>query len=87
MSELRAAFVGSLNALRDIAQWSVSALESALDEQTSSLGWKRAELLMPIRIAISGRAATPPLFETMECVGQAATIRRLEAIIAVLPPT
>jgi glutamyl-tRNA synthetase len=86
LSELRAAFVGSLDALRDVAQWLVPALEWALDEQASSLGWKRAELLMPLRIAISGRVATPPLFETMECVGQAATTRRLETIIALLPP-
>jgi glutamyl/glutaminyl-tRNA synthetase len=86
LTELRAAFERSLDALRDVAQWSVPVLESTLDEQSSCTGWKRAELLMPIRIAISGRAATPPLFETMECVGQVATIRRLETIIAVLPP-
>jgi glutamyl/glutaminyl-tRNA synthetase len=48
------------------------------------LGWKRAELLMPVRIAISGRAATPPLFETLALVGRAATLRRLEAVLTVL---
>jgi glutamyl-tRNA synthetase len=53
-----------------------------LDGCGQRLGWKRAELLMPVRIAITGRQATPPLFETLQYVGREATLRRLDAAIA-----
>ncbi len=66
--------------------WSASRLEHTLDAQTEQLGWKRAELLMPLRIAISGQEATPPLFETVACLGKPATIRRLDTALASLPP-
>jgi glutamyl-tRNA synthetase len=86
LPSLRQALADALAALRalDEAGWSVGALEQVLDAQTEQLGWKRAELLMPLRIAISGRAATPPLFETMVCVGQPDTIRRLQAVVDAL---
>ncbi|MBN1935964.1 MAG: glutamate--tRNA ligase [Anaerolineae bacterium] len=65
----------------DAGNWAVASLEDTLDAQTDRLGWKRADLLMPIRIAISGREATPPLFETLACLGKTATLRRLEAAV------
>jgi hypothetical protein len=37
---------------------------------------------MPVRIAVSARAATPPLFETLVHLGRAATLRRLAAVLA-----
>jgi glutamyl-tRNA synthetase len=87
LSALRAALAGSRSVLDgvDAGQWSAPALERALDGQHERLGWKRAELLMPIRITISGRQATPPLFETLACVGKPATMRRLDTVIASLP--
>jgi glutamyl-tRNA synthetase len=87
LNVLRQALVDVLVALRgvDVTAWSTLRIENALDEQTTRLSWKRAELLMPVRIAISGRAATPPLFETLAHLGKVATIRRLEAIVASLP--
>lgn len=68
----------------DDAAWAAPVLGELLDGQAETLGWKRAELLMPVRIAISGRAGTPPLFDTLALVGRAATLRRLEAVLAAL---
>lgn len=70
----------------DRDQWSAARLEHALDAETAQLGWKRAELLMPIRIAVSGREATPPLFETLACLGKPDTIQRLDKVVAHLTP-
>ena len=77
------ALAGALAALRAVeaGQWSAPHLGTVLDAQAARLGWKRAELLMPLRIAVSGREATPPLFETVACLGRPATIRRLQAIV------
>jgi hypothetical protein len=34
---------------------------------------------MAIRVAITGRTATPPLFDTMVCLGYERTLERLDA--------
>jgi len=82
--ELSAALGAALSELRalEAGHWTVEHLERVLDALGARLGWKRAELLMPVRIAVSARAATPPLFETLEHLGRTATLRRLEAILA-----
>ena len=84
LAELRMALTHVLAALRAVeaGQWSAPHLGTVLDAQATRLGWKRAEVLMPVRIAISGREATPPLFETVACLGRPATIRRLQVIVA-----
>ncbi|NLG50625.1 MAG: glutamate--tRNA ligase [Chloroflexi bacterium] len=85
-AELGAALASALAALRGIEAdgWSAEHLEQVLDAETARLGWKRAELLMPLRIAVSGREATPPLFDTLACLGQPATLRRLAAVVGML---
>ena len=84
---LREALADVLAALdaANAAHWSTPHLQAILDEETAHLGWKRAELLMPVRITISGRAATPPLFETVACLGKPVTVRRLQAVVDRLP--
>lgn len=85
-AELATALADSLAVLRavDESGWSVDYLEQVLDAETARLGWKRAELLMPVRIAVSGSAATPPLFDMLACLGRAATLRRLELVVGAL---
>ncbi len=70
-----------LAALRVLEEWRAAALGAALDAEVERLGWKRGELLMAVRIAVSGRDATPSLFETLEAIGKEASLRRLEAVI------
>jgi glutamyl-tRNA synthetase len=84
LAALRTALEKTRLALRAVVArcWSPAHLERALDTQNAQLGWKRAELLMPIRIAVSGREATPPLFETLACLGRQATLGRLETVVA-----
>ena len=54
-------------------------LEPALRALAEERGWKVGDLFMPIRVAITGRTATPPLFDTMVAVGYETTVRRLRA--------
>ncbi len=82
LAQLRQALAASLNALREVEPWAAVALQGALNAQVAHSGWRRGEFLMPIRIAVSGRAATPPLFDTLAYVGKPATLRRLEAVVA-----
>lgn len=57
--------------------WTHEALEKACRDFCEKTGWKTKELFMPIRLAVTGRAASPPLFETMVAIGKDLTRRRL----------
>jgi glutamyl/glutaminyl-tRNA synthetase len=39
---------------------------------------------MTLRVAITGRTASPPLFATMQVLGQAVCLTRLEDAVAIL---
>ena len=45
-------------------------------------GWKAGDLFMAIRVATTGRTATPPLFDTLVALGRDRTLARLDAAIA-----
>ncbi|RYE92102.1 MAG: glutamate--tRNA ligase, partial [Oxalobacteraceae bacterium] len=59
-------------------------LEAKMRAVCEGLGWKTKELFMPVRVAVTGRKATPPLFETMQHLGKERCRRRLRAAIAYL---
>ena len=82
LSEVKRALADVAASLRQLSDesWIASSLKEVLEKEATSLGWKPPELLMPVRLAVSGRQATPPLYETLECVGRSATLRRLQAV-------
>jgi glutamyl-tRNA synthetase len=49
-----------------------------------SLGLKAGQVFMPIRVAVSGRTATPGLFETLHVIGKDRVLSRMEKAIGVL---
>jgi glutamyl-tRNA synthetase len=53
-------------------------LEVALRAVCDEHAWKAGDLFMALRVAITGRTATPPLFDTMVCLGQTRTLARLD---------
>jgi nondiscriminating glutamyl-tRNA synthetase len=59
-------------------------LEIALRGLAEQRGWKAGDLFMSIRVAVTGRAATPPLFETLVALGYERTLDRLDRAVASL---
>ncbi len=53
--------------------------QERLDALLEPLALKRGQLFMLVRAALSGRTATPGLFEMMRVLGQELCVRRLEA--------
>ena len=53
-------------------------LEPSLRALAEQRGWKAGDLFMSIRVAVTGRTATPPLFDTLVAVGYERTIDRLD---------
>ncbi|NLC57174.1 MAG: glutamate--tRNA ligase, partial [Armatimonadetes bacterium] len=60
------------------------ALEARLRALADERGWKTRELFMTLRVTVTGRTASPPLFDTMRVVGREITRRRLRQAIAAL---
>ncbi len=59
-------------------------LEPPLRALAEARGWKAGDLFMAIRVAVTGRTATPPLFDTLVALGRDRTLARLDAAIASL---
>jgi nondiscriminating glutamyl-tRNA synthetase len=59
-------------------------IEPPLRSLVEARGWKAGDLFMAIRVAVTGRTATPPLFDTLVALGRERTLARLDAAIAAL---
>ena len=59
-------------------------LELQLRALAEANGWKAGDLFMALRAAATGRTATPPLFDSMRLLGQAAVLARIDQAIALL---
>jgi glutamyl-tRNA synthetase len=59
-------------------------IEPPVRELAASRGWKPGDLFMAIRVAVTGRTAAPPLFDTLVALGYERTLQRLDAAIAAL---
>jgi nondiscriminating glutamyl-tRNA synthetase len=61
--------------------WEVDEIEPPLRRLVEERGWKAGDLFMAIRVAVTGRTATPPLFDTMVALGHERTLARLDRAI------
>jgi nondiscriminating glutamyl-tRNA synthetase len=68
----------------DAVTWEADELEPPLRELVEARGWKAGDLFMAIRVATTGRTATPPLFDTLVALGRERTLGRLDAAIEAL---
>jgi glutamyl-tRNA synthetase len=64
--------------------WTKQMLEDEASAWCSELGWKTKHAFMLLRVAVTGRTATPPLFETMAVLGKEITRRRLRRTAEVI---
>ncbi len=69
-------------AAHDAVTWEADELEPPLRALGEARGWKAGDLFMAIRVATTGRTATPPLFDTLVALGRDRTLARLDAAIA-----
>ena len=57
------------------------ALDAALRAEAAALGIKAGQMFQPIRVAVCGRKAAPPLFETLEVLGRETCLKRIDQAI------
>ncbi len=59
-------------------------LEPPLRALAEARGWKAGDLFMAIRVAVTGRTATPPLFDTLVALGRERVLARLDRASSLL---
>jgi len=68
----------ALGALDGIGEWTSAAIEDALrGALIDGLALKPRKAFGPIRVAVTGAAVSPPLYESMELLGRDRSLRRL----------
>lgn len=70
--------------LAGLTQWTHEYIEPSLRTLAESLGWKVGDLLMQVRVAITGRRVTPPLFESLVLLGREKSLARIARAIRAL---
>jgi glutamyl-tRNA synthetase len=82
--EILAASLGALELVVE-TEWTHDTIESALrDALIEGLGLKPRVAFGPLRVAVSGRRISPPLFESMQILGKSETLARLDRLSATL---
>jgi glutamyl-tRNA synthetase len=71
-------------AVESSLEWTHEALEAVLRALASDLGLKAGDLFSLVRVAVTGRRVTPPLFESMEILGRERCLERMRAAVGKL---
>lgn len=74
---VRAALERVLEAYRQPIEWVPETLESVGRAVVAELNLPAKRVFQPIRAAVTGRLASPPLFDTMAALGRAVCLERL----------
>jgi glutamyl-tRNA synthetase len=79
LAVVRAAY----DALAGVEAWSTAAIQDALQVAlVDGLGLKPRNAFGPVRVAVTGRRVSPPLFESMELLGRERSLGRLQGALA-----
>jgi glutamyl-tRNA synthetase len=74
----RGVVAAAAQALDGVDDWQASSLEQALKAAlVDGLGLKPRLAFGPVRVAVTGRTVSPPLFESMELLGRERSLARL----------
>ncbi len=67
-------------ALAAVTEWTTAVIEEALRAKlVDELGLKPRNAFGPVRVAVTGRKVSPPLFESLELLGRERSLARLDA--------
>jgi glutamyl-tRNA synthetase len=73
----RAALAEVLPVLRDARDWSAPALEAVVKAYAASAGMKLGAIAQPLRAALTGRAASPGIFDVLAILGRDESLARI----------
>ena len=82
-----AVLAAAYDALSSLTEWTAAEIEAALRSAlVEGMGLKPRTAFSPVRVAVTGSAISPPLFESLELLGRDHTLARLAAARAAAGP-
>lgn len=71
----------TMEALKEIEDksWTHENIEEKVRSIVTHKEWKPSQFFMMLRVAVTGKTATPPLFETMAVLGRTTSLARLQS--------
>jgi glutamyl-tRNA synthetase len=83
-AESKAVLKKALEKLTQNQNWTTQVLHDELNELlVQQLGLKPRLAFTPLRVAITGRRVSPPLFESMELLGKQSCLSRIQKALMV----
>jgi glutamyl-tRNA synthetase len=73
----RAVLLAVLEALEPLERWTAAEIEPAVWSVGEKLGLNKRKTAAPVRVAVTGRLVSPPLFESLELLDRERTLGRL----------
>jgi glutamyl-tRNA synthetase len=73
------------SALASAQPFDVVSTEKALRALAESRGLSAGKYIHPLRLALTGRGASPPIFDVVVALGRQRTLARLQQLIDRLP--
>jgi nondiscriminating glutamyl-tRNA synthetase len=70
----------------DEADFSADLLEQRFREAADAVGMKAGDFFSPLRVAVTGRTVSPPLFASLELLGRDRSLARVDLALAKLAP-
>jgi glutamyl-tRNA synthetase len=71
--------------LEEVTTWDATALEGILRPLATELTLGTGEFFGLLRVAVTGRTAAPPLFQTMAILGKERCLKRFDMALQLLP--
>ncbi|GAA3530912.1 glutamate--tRNA ligase [Aeromicrobium flavum] len=69
-------------ALAELGEWTTEGIEASLRQAlVEERGLKPRLAFGPVRVAVTGKRISPPLFESMELLGREVSLARLDAVL------
>jgi glutamyl-tRNA synthetase len=81
-TEAQPVLIAALSALNGVSNWQTEKIEEALRVALiDGLGLKPKVAFGPVRVAVTGRRVSPPLFESLELLGKVRALSRIQSAI------
>ncbi|MBI2337929.1 hypothetical protein HYU95_01985 [Candidatus Daviesbacteria bacterium] len=66
--------------------WKADVFEKTFRNLAEESGIKAGDMFQLIRVAVSGQTVTPPLFESIQILGEEEVLKRINSAIIFLEP-
>lgn len=68
-------------ALAQVGDWTVESIQAAFETVTTRFELKLGKVAQPVRVAVTGGASSPGIFEVLDVLGKERTLARLDAAL------